>query len=221
MESIGSEREKGTSCQQCGASLAPNSRYCVVCYRPVSSGTSSGVHSIAAGQVATTNRPDPSIVFLPDEHEAILKRRARRKLSAIMGAIVIVLSSAGWFIYQRGEPGRQKQKILAHREDLARNELRMLADGLERFRADVGRYPTAEEGLSGLIVRPGNANAATRADLVNWFGPYVDGDYELDPWGNDYQYRATDDGQGFELSSTGPNGAAEESTKLRIKSGQD
>jgi len=187
----------------------------------VSSGTSSGVHSIAAGQVATTNRPDPAIVFLPDEHQAILKRRARRKLSAIIGAIVIVLSSAGWFLYQRGEPGRQKQKLLAHREDLARGELRMLADGLERFRTDVGRYPTTEEGLSGLTVRPYNGSATSRADLVNWFGPYVDGDYELDPWGNDYQYRSTNDGQSFELSSAGPNGAAEESTKLRIKSGQD
>jgi general secretion pathway protein G len=111
--------------------------------------------------------------------------------------------------------------MLAQREELARNELRLLADGLERFKADVGRYPTTEEGVSGLTAKPYNSTAATRADLVNWFGPYVDGDYELDPWGNDYQYHATNDGQGFELSSTGPNGAVEESTKLRIKSGQD
>jgi general secretion pathway protein G len=221
MESIGPKSENGSYCQQCGASLAPNSRYCVVCYSPVSRGASGAIHSIAAGQVATTNRPDPAIVFLPDEHEAILKRRARRKLSAIAGAIVIVLSSTAWFLYQRGEPARQKQRMLAHREELARNELRLLADGLERFKDDVGRYPTTEEGLSGLNAKPYNSTADSRADLVNWFGPYVAGDYELDPWGNDYQYRSINDGQGFELSSTGPNGSAGGSEKLRIKSGQE
>jgi type II secretion system protein G len=184
----------------------------------VSQGGSGGLHSIAASQVATTNRPDPAIVFLPDEHEAILRRRARRKLAAIAGAIVIVLSSTAWFVYQRGEPGRQKQKLLAHREELARNELRMLADGLDRFKTDVGRYPTTAEGIAGLRVKPYNSMPATRSDLVNWFGPYIDGDYELDPWGNDYLYRATDDAQGFELSSTGPNGSVEEASKLRITS---
>src|SRR5262249_26846767 len=103
-------------CLECGARLAPNSRYCVICYHPVGR-SEQRLHSIAAGQVATTNRPDPAIVFLPEEHEAILRRRSRRKLAAIVGAIVITLSSASWFVYQSGERDRQKRKLIAHREE--------------------------------------------------------------------------------------------------------
>src|SRR5262249_7322636 len=154
-------------CLECGARLAPNSRYCVVCYHPVSP-SEQRLHSLAASRIATTNRPDPAIVFLPEEHEAILRRRSRRKLVAIVGAIVIILSSAGWFFYQSGEQNRQKRKLIAHREEMARNELRMLADGLERFRADIGRYPTNEEGLAGLRVRPYNSIPAIRPDLRHW-----------------------------------------------------
>jgi type II secretion system protein G len=179
------------------------------------------LHSIAASQVASTNRPDPAIVFLPEEHEAILRRRARRKAAAISGAIVILVSSAAWFVYQRGEPARQKQRLAARREQMAVNELRMLADGLERFKVDVGRYPTTEEGIISLRMKPYTSAPDTRSQLINWYGPYLDGDYELDPWGNDYLYRATSDGQGFELSSNGPNGTGETAAKLRITSGEE
>jgi len=190
----------------------------------VSQGQGRGLHRIAASQVATTNRPDPAIVFLPEVHEAIVRRKARRKLTAIIGAVVIILSSAAWFIYQRGEPARQKQRLVAHRNDLALNDLSVLAEGLERFKADVGRYPTTEEGLTSLMIRPHSVNNSVKdaqADMVNWYGPYVDRDIEVDPWGNDYIYQATKDGQGFELSSTGPNGGSSEAANLRITSRQE
>lgn len=221
MESIDPNGNTGACCSECGARLAPSSRYCVVCYHPVSQGEQRGLHSIAASQVETTNRPDPAIVFLPEEHEAILRRRAHRKAAAITGAIVILLSSAAWFVYQHGEPARQKQRLAAHRDDLARNELRILADGLDRFKADVGRYPTTEEGLIGLMIKPHSSRQDVQVELRNWYGPYVDRDIEVDPWGNDYQYQATNGGQGFELSSAGPNGASGGSDRLRITSGEE
>jgi len=220
MESIDPNGPGETSCSKCGAKLAPNSRYCVVCYHPASRGDTGGLHNIAASQVGSANRPDPGFVFLPDKHEAILRRRARRKISAIAGAIVIVLSSAGWFLYQRGERDRQKQKVTAHREDMASNELRLIADGLERFKEDVGRYPTTEEGINGLRTRPFSTVPSAQSQLANWYGPYVDGDYEVDPWGNDYLYQATKGGQGFELSSPGPAGSAD-AAKFRITSGDE
>jgi general secretion pathway protein G len=104
---------------------------------------------------------------------------------------------------------------------MAHDELRMLADGLERFKDDVGRYPTTEEGIISLRIKPYSSAPGTRSELIHWYGPYLDGDYELDPWGNDYQYHATNDAQGFELSSTGPNGEAEAATKFRVKSGEE
>src|SRR5262245_53536791 len=52
---------------------------------------------------------------------------------------------------------------------------------LDAFRLDVGRYPTTEENLQALRVRPAN--------LENWDGPYLKKDVPLDPWNHPYVYR--------------------------------
>lgn len=49
-------------------------------------------------------------------------------------------------------------------------ELDNLAENVEQFRADVGRYPTNEEGLKALAVAP--------KGIKNWKGPYDD--YNID-----------------------------------------
>ena len=65
----------------------------------------------------------------------------------------------------------------------AKAQARSLKTSLDAMRLDMGRYPTAEEGLSLLVAPP--ADTAARA---LWFGPYVDGDLPRDPWGNAYRY---------------------------------
>ncbi len=50
---------------------------------------------------------------------------------------------------------------------------------LERFRLDVGRYPSTAEGLAALLQAP--------AAATGWGGPYLDR-LSLDPWGRDYHY---------------------------------
>jgi len=55
-----------------------------------------------------------------------------------------------------------------------------LEKSLDLFRLDVGRYPTAEEGLASLVNRPAN--------LTGWNGPYIKGGVPADPWGNPYKY---------------------------------
>ncbi len=63
------------------------------------------------------------------------------------------------------------------------------------FRSDVGRYPTAGEGLKALIDEP--------ADAEGWTGPYLKSAGALkDPWRGDILYRAVDDGD-FEVASLG------------------
>src|SRR5471032_2131733 len=47
---------------------------------------------------------------------------------------------------------------------------------LDTYRLDVGRYPTTEEGLAALLVKPTTA--------ANWNGPYLKKDVPLDPWGH-------------------------------------
>jgi len=58
---------------------------------------------------------------------------------------------------------------------------------LVEFRKDVGRYPTAEEGLDALRENPG---------LPEWDGPYVDENVQrIDPWDQDYRYRLLGGGE--------------------------
>jgi general secretion pathway protein G len=81
---------------------------------------------------------------------------------------------------------------------MATREIDLYTKSLELFFADNGRYPSAQEGLSALVRRP--------QEVPAWRGPYIEGDYSVDPWGNDYVYRVTIDGTGYELFTFGPNG---------------
>src|SRR5713101_7396024 len=58
-------------------------------------------------------------------------------------------------------------------------QVRMLKTALDTMRLDIGRYPTAEEGLSLLTRAP--TDARLRA---SWHGPYLENEVPLDPWGN-------------------------------------
>ena len=55
-----------------------------------------------------------------------------------------------------------------------------LKTALDTMRLDLGRYPTAEEGLSALVAAPANA--------TGWQGPYIDNSVPNDPWGRPYLY---------------------------------
>jgi general secretion pathway protein G len=82
----------------------------------------------------------------------------------------------------------------------AETQMAMLKGSLTIFRLDMGRYPTAEEGLSVLVRRPENENS--------WQGPYLDEGVPVDPWGNRYQYRhIPSEFQDFSLFSYGADGA--------------
>jgi general secretion pathway protein G len=74
-----------------------------------------------------------------------------------------------------------------------------LKTALERYRLDMGSYPTTAEGLAVLTTAPANATA-------NWKGPYVDS-LPPDPWGEPYQYRSpgTRNKSGYDLFSKGPD----------------
>ncbi len=75
---------------------------------------------------------------------------------------------------------------------------------LTMFESDVGRYPTTEQGLEALIIKPDQAST--------WRGPYVRQARQFqDPWGNPYQYQCP--GQhnttSYDLASAGPDGQPE------------
>jgi general secretion pathway protein G len=69
---------------------------------------------------------------------------------------------------------------------------------LELFKLDVGRFPTAEEGLASLVTKPETA--------AGWNGPYIKGSLPNDPWGKPYQY-APAAGGNVDVLSLGADGA--------------
>ena len=84
----------------------------------------------------------------------------------------------------------------------ASTQAKMLRGAVESMRLDIGRYPTAEEGLALLTRAPADAALAGR-----WRGPYLDGALPDDPWGRPYQYGLPGaDGQPFALYSLGADG---------------
>ena len=78
-----------------------------------------------------------------------------------------------------------------------------LKTSLERYRMDLGSFPSTSEGLAVLMSAPANAAG-------NWRGPYADtpgGKPPLDPWGEPYQYRSpgTHNKNSYDLFSKGPD----------------
>jgi general secretion pathway protein G len=82
------------------------------------------------------------------------------------------------------------------RTQAAEVQLRSIAQALELYRLDVGRYPTQAEGLGALVRRP--------AAAPRWNGPYLDRASALtDPWGEPYGYRQPGRAGGFEVFTLG------------------
>lgn len=70
-----------------------------------------------------------------------------------------------------------------------------------RFHADMGRYPSAAEGLAALYHAPAT-------DAARWKGPYLKADLPVDPWTNPYRYccPAQRSSAAFDIWSLGPDG---------------
>ena len=95
--------------------------------------------------------------------------------------------------------------------DTARVEVQNLGTALDLFRLDLGRYPTEQEGLRGLIERP--------RGLDRWTGPYVRRQGEaLDPWSHPYVYRSPGRHGPYDLYSQGPDGASDGTGADGVKS---
>ncbi len=78
-------------------------------------------------------------------------------------------------------------KLTESKEKIARQQIAMLSTALDLFRADVGRYPTTQEGLEALIKRPESVPPD------RWKGPYLrQNKIPLDPWGHPYIYYGPD-----------------------------
>lgn len=105
-------------------------------------------------------------------------------------AVIIIIGILGAVILPNVTGQGEKAKASAAKTDMAQ-----ISAELDLFKLEVGRFPSAQEGLDALLKNPGN--------VPNWNGPYSKKKEMKDPWGNDYKY-----------SSPGPNNTAYEIKSL-------
>jgi len=81
---------------------------------------------------------------------------------------------------------------------LARAQIESFHRALASYRLDVGAFPSTEEGLNALLVKP--------AAAAKWSGPYLSKAVPADPWGKAYIYRAPGAKNDYDLLSYGKDG---------------
>ena len=81
----------------------------------------------------------------------------------------------------------------------AKADTEALSSALRRFRFEFDRYPSQDEGLRALIVRPPGG-------VGHYSGPFLD-EVPLDPWGNEYVYvyPGEHNPNSFDIFSCGPD----------------
>jgi general secretion pathway protein G len=82
---------------------------------------------------------------------------------------------------------------------VAQAQIEAFDRALDTYRVDVGHYPSVEQGLSVLVVRPDNEK--------KWRGPYLMKEVPQDPWGHPYLYRQPGpNGTDYQILSYGKDG---------------
>jgi len=108
------------------------------------------------------------------------------ELLVVMVIIAMFATIVGQRLFRNVEKARQTT---------AKAQISEFESVLDAFRLDVGRYPSTDEGLQSLRVRPGS--------LERWDGPYLRKDVPLDPWQHPYVYRFPGQHGDYDLYSLG------------------
>ena len=93
--------------------------------------------------------------------------------------MLVVVTIMGLFVALVG-PALFKRADAA-RITAARTQIQNFMTALGTYKLDTGTFPTTEQGLIALRVKPGEVN--------QWNGPYMPMDIPKDPWGHDYAYK--------------------------------
>ena len=125
------------------------------------------------------------------------RRSLARKLT-VVAFLILSVPVAWWWLRPRVIcPGQPARVVLAVACVGSKGPI---AGALDRFKADMGRYPTSAEGLQVLV--------ATSHEEARFDGPYFAHEALRDPWGNPFGYRCPGsfNPSAYDLWSYGPNG---------------
>ena len=105
--------------------------------------------------------------------------------------VLVILMVVGGIAVQNFTGEEDKAKVKATKVSFTQ-----LETALERYKLDVGNYPSEDDGLIALM------------EAGNWAGKYLTKQKALrDAWGNDYHYSMPGpDGEPFEIVSYGADG---------------
>lgn len=132
-----------------------------------------------------------------------MNRRNRRRHAFTLLELMIVLVILVLLLAMVGPRllGTQKKAYIKN----TKAQIGIFKTALDSYAAEVGHYPSSEDGLQALLDPPSDERAAQK-----WEGPYLDTDMlPLDPWDNDYQYEypPTNNRRDFpDIWSYGPDG---------------
>ena len=126
-----------------------------------------------------------------------LNRKRQRGFTLI--ELLVVIAILGLLIALVGPAVIRQFGSAKHK--IAEQSIARIVQVLDIYRIDVGSYPTSQQGLQVLVVRP--------AHVSGWNGPYIkDEDGLQDPWGRPYEYRSPSQraGRPFDIISLGADG---------------
>ncbi len=125
------------------------------------------------------------------------QNRKRRQAGVTLIEMLVVVTIIGLFValvapcmFKRADQAR----ITA-----ARSQMQNFMTALGTYKLDTGVFPTTEQGLAALRVKPN--------DMNQWNGPYMPMDIPKDPWSHDYVYKFPGEhGEEPEITCLGADG---------------
>jgi len=107
------------------------------------------------------------------------RRRTGGQAGVTLIEMLVVVTIIGLFVALVG-PSLWK-KVDTAKITQSRSQIMNFMTALGTYKLDTGTFPTTEQGLQALRLRP--------PDVNQWAGPYLPQDVPKDPWGHDYVYR--------------------------------
>ena len=107
------------------------------------------------------------------------RKRRQAQAGVTLIEMLVVVAIIGMFIALVGP--RIWGNVDKAKFTQAKAQINNFQTALGTYKLDIGTFPTTEQGLIALRVKPG--------DNAQWNGPYMPKDLPKDPWGHDYAYK--------------------------------